>query len=175
MPKPAEKKKLRDMFGAAAKGEQVDQQDMMAATTGKMIYLFPFMTFMIALALPAAVVLYYATTSSVAVIQQWILLRRDDIDLEKVASERSKKPRKKSFSERMMEKAQAAQNAQNTTSADNNPFREARKKAETEVKNRAKNAKTAEIVTRPAASAKASKGSAGQGNNRTVVRRIKAK
>jgi len=91
MPQPAEKKKLRDMFKAAAAGEQVDQTDMAAATTSKMIYFFPVMTFMIALALPSAVVLYYATTSVVAVIQQHYLLNKDETELEQLASAPNKK------------------------------------------------------------------------------------
>jgi len=85
MPQQSEKKKLRDMFKDAAKGQEVDQADMAAATTGKMIYFFPIMTFFIALALPAAVVLYYAITSLVAVIQQGFVLKKDGDEMMKIA------------------------------------------------------------------------------------------
>jgi YidC/Oxa1 family membrane protein insertase len=87
MPSSNKKRKLRDMFKEAAAGKEVDQAEMAAATTGKMIYFFPVMTFVIALMLPAAVVLYYAVTSLVAVIQQHFVLGRDVDDLAKIASE----------------------------------------------------------------------------------------
>jgi YidC/Oxa1 family membrane protein insertase len=96
MPQADKKRKLRDMFKEAAAGKEVDQTEMAAATTGKMIYFFPIMTFMIALVLPAAVVLYYAVTSLVAVIQQHFVLNKDAGDLEKIASESlPKSPREK--------------------------------------------------------------------------------
>jgi YidC/Oxa1 family membrane protein insertase len=91
MPQAGKKRKLRDMFKEAAAGKEVDQTEMAAATTGKMIYFFPVMTFMIALVLPAAVVLYYAVTSLVAVIQQRFVLNKDADDLEKIASEPASK------------------------------------------------------------------------------------
>lgn len=100
MPQPSEKKKLRDMFRDAAAGKEVDQSEMTAATTGKMIYIFPVMTFMIGLALPAAVMLYYATTSLVAVIQQGIVLKKDDDEMMKIADEGSSKSR---FSKKIRE------------------------------------------------------------------------
>ncbi len=99
MPQPKEKKKLRDMFRDSAAGKEVDQAEMMAATTGKMIYLFPIMTFMVGLALPAAVMLYYATTSLVAVIQQGIVLKKDDEELMKLANEPSPKKATKKIRE----------------------------------------------------------------------------
>ncbi len=105
MPKPAEKKKLRDMFKEAAAGKEVDQNEMAAATTGKMIYLFPVMTFFIGMMLPAAVMLYYATTSAVAVIQQHYLLNKDEEELEKIASEPTKKSTKKKPTKSAREKA----------------------------------------------------------------------
>jgi len=91
MPQASEKKKLRDMFKDAAKGKEVDQTEMAAATTGKMIYFFPVMTIMIGLALPSAVMLYYATTSFIAVIQQHIVLNKDLGEMEKIVETPAKK------------------------------------------------------------------------------------
>jgi len=96
MPKPADKRRLRDMFKDASEGKDVDQAEMAAATTGKMIYLFPVMTFMVGLALPAAVMLYYATTSLAAIIQQYIVLNKDLDEMQEIAG----KPSKKSGSKR---------------------------------------------------------------------------
>ena len=177
MPQPTENKKLREIFRDAGNGEKVDQADMMAVTTGKMIYFFPVMTFMFAIAMPGAVVLYWVVKSGVAIIQQTILLRRDDIDLEKIAEENRNRPRKKSFSERMMEKAQTTQESNST--ANRSPFREGIERAEAKAaqksaKNRAKNAKEAEVIeTRSVKSVR--KSSAGSSGGQTIVRRIKAK
>jgi YidC/Oxa1 family membrane protein insertase len=91
MPQAQKGRGLRAMFRDAAAGKEVDQSEMAAATTGKMIYFFPIMTFMIALALPAAVVLYYATTSAVAVIQQHFVLNKDETEMEELASAPEKK------------------------------------------------------------------------------------
>ena len=93
-PQAGEKKKLSDMFKAASRGEDVDQSEMMAATSGKMIYMLPLMTFFISIALPSALVLYYAVTSGVAVIQQGYILHKDDDELLEEADEPTKKMRK---------------------------------------------------------------------------------
>lgn len=97
MPKASDQRKLRDLFREANSGKQVDQSEMMAATSNKMVYFFPFMTFVIALGLPAAVVLYYAVTSAVAVVQQGILLRDDDVEM--LAEADKKTPRHRTAKE----------------------------------------------------------------------------
>lgn len=86
MPDTGEHRKLRDMFKEAAKGKEVDQSDMMAATSRNMMLFMPIMTFMIALALPGAVVLYYATTSLVAILQQRYILNRSEDEMIKMAN-----------------------------------------------------------------------------------------
>jgi YidC/Oxa1 family membrane protein insertase len=96
MPQPKDGKRLRDLFKDAAKGKEVDQQEMMMATNSKMIYMMPVMTIIIGLALPGAVMLYYATTSLVAIGQQAWLLRGDDEEMLKIADEKSPKASKKS-------------------------------------------------------------------------------
>lgn len=102
LPNAGEKKKLRDMFKDAAAGKEVDQAEMAAATTGKMIYLFPIMTIMVGLALPGAVMLYYAATSIIAVAQQAVVLNKDDKEMDKIASE----PAKKSAREKKAQEAE---------------------------------------------------------------------
>lgn len=100
MPQPADKRRLRDMFKEAADGKEVDQSEMMAATTGKMIYFMPLMTIMISLALPSAVMLYYAVSSGIAVIQQYYILNKNEEEMEKIASEPNSKPKKSTISKR---------------------------------------------------------------------------
>ena len=88
MPDAGEHKKLRDMFKDAANGKEVDQADMMAATNRNMMVFMPIMTFMIELAFPGAVVLYYATSSLFAIVQQRYVLSRSEAEMEKIASSR---------------------------------------------------------------------------------------
>lgn len=89
-PQPAEKKRLRDLFSDAAKGKDVDQGEVSTIMTNNMIILFPFLTLMIGLYLPGALVLYFAVSSIVAVIQQHILLNRDVEEMEVIASDGTK-------------------------------------------------------------------------------------
>lgn len=89
MPQPKDKKRLRDMLKEQAAGKKVDQSEVSAAVTGKMIWLFPVLTFMVAIYLAGALVLYLLTQSTVAVIQQWLVLRKDQDELEKI-SEKTK-------------------------------------------------------------------------------------
>jgi len=72
------KKKMREYFRDAAAGKEVDQAEMSANMTQNMMYLFPILTFIIAISLPGAVVLYFATQAAVAVGQQKYMLSRGD-------------------------------------------------------------------------------------------------
>jgi YidC/Oxa1 family membrane protein insertase len=85
MPRPTEKRKLREYFKDAAAGKEVDQSEMTASMSRGMMYLFPIMTLVIAVNLPGAVVLYYAVQAAVAVGQQAFILNRDKKTLESEA------------------------------------------------------------------------------------------
>jgi YidC/Oxa1 family membrane protein insertase len=85
LPQTDKKRRLRDIMREAANGKQADQTEMTTAMTGSMVKFFPIMTFFIAIYLPGAVVLYYATTSLVAVIQHKFVLGKDLGELEKIA------------------------------------------------------------------------------------------
>ena len=84
-PEPTSEKRLRDMFKASAKGQDVDQADVSALMSRRMIIIFPFLTFFVAIYFPGALVLYYAVTSAVAVIQQHIVLSKDVEEMEVLA------------------------------------------------------------------------------------------
>lgn len=84
-PVPSEKKRLRDIMSASASGKQVDQSEVSAIMSQRMIVLFPFITLVVALYLPGALVLYYAASSAVAVIQQHIVLNQDVEEMEDLA------------------------------------------------------------------------------------------
>lgn len=89
-PQPVEKKRLRDIFGEAAKGKQIDQSEVSTIMTNNMIIIFPFMTLMICLYLPGALVLYFAVSSLVAVLQQRHLLGKDVQEMSVIASDGTK-------------------------------------------------------------------------------------
>lgn len=85
MPQPKEKKRLRDMLKDQAAGKEIDQSEVSAAVTGKMAWLFPVLTFAVSIYLAGALVLYLLTQSAVAVVQQWLVLRGDQDELEKIS------------------------------------------------------------------------------------------
>lgn len=89
LPQPKEKRRLRDILKDQASGKEVDQAEMSAMMTGKMIWLFPALTFLISMYLAGALVLYLVVSSAVAIIQQYYALKKDEGDLEKI-SEKTK-------------------------------------------------------------------------------------
>jgi YidC/Oxa1 family membrane protein insertase len=60
--------------------------DPTQAATKLMTYLFPGLTLIVALRLPAALALYWATTSAIAILQQYLVLERDVKELEEGGS-----------------------------------------------------------------------------------------
>lgn len=87
MPHNETKKGLRTVMAEAAEGKQADQAEMNAIVMTKMLKVMPFFMFFIMISLPGALALYYATSNIVAVIQQGILLKRDEEELEEIADE----------------------------------------------------------------------------------------
>lgn len=85
LPEPKEKKRLRDIMKDQAAGKEVDQNEMNALITNKMIWLFPIMTFVVSIYLAGALVLYLLVTSLVAVVQQHLVLRKDEDELQKMS------------------------------------------------------------------------------------------
>lgn len=84
-PQTASKMKLRDILKESSSGKKVDQSEITAAITGKMTKVLPAALFVFALFLPAAVVLYYATSNLVAVIQQHIIFGQDEEEIVEIA------------------------------------------------------------------------------------------
>lgn len=107
MPQSDSKKKLRDILKASGKGEQVDQSEMTAIMTNKMVMFMPILLLVFALFLPGAVILYYAMSSFVAVIQQHMILSKDEEELMEIADEPAK-PVKPSKNQNRARKAKKA-------------------------------------------------------------------
>lgn len=91
VPEPTSNKRLRDIFKDSAQGKNVDQSEISAIMSRRMILIFPFIAFAIALYFPGALVLFYATTSAVAVIQQRHILNQDVEEMEELADQPLKK------------------------------------------------------------------------------------
>lgn len=90
-PAPTENKRLRDIMKDSAKGKETDQSEISAIMSQRMIKIFPIITFFVAIYLPGALVLYYAATSAVAIIQQRMVLGKDVEEMEDLAD--AKNPR----------------------------------------------------------------------------------
>lgn len=76
-PQPTEHKRLRDVMAATAAGKEVDQSEVSAIMSQRMLFIFPVMTLFIMIYLPGALALYYSVGSAVAIIQQKIILSED--------------------------------------------------------------------------------------------------
>ena len=87
MPHNESKKRLRDVMAEAAEGKQADQAEMNAIVMTKMMRIMPFFMFFIMISLPGALALYYATSNIVGAIQQAILLKKDEEELEELADQ----------------------------------------------------------------------------------------
>lgn len=85
MPQDKEAKGLRAILKEASEGKQADQSEMAAATGRFTMFMIPAFVFIFTIGLPAALPLYWLTTSIVAIIQQSRVLKQDETELEAVA------------------------------------------------------------------------------------------
>ncbi|MFZ2545296.1 MAG: YidC/Oxa1 family membrane protein insertase [Candidatus Saccharimonadales bacterium] len=108
MPQQNSNKRLRDILSDAANGKEADQSEINNAVMGKMIVVLPFFMLFVMLSLPGAIALYYATTTIVAVIQQWYVLREDEEELEEMADHPAKQTSKKATAKARSKQAEEA-------------------------------------------------------------------
>lgn len=95
---PTNGKGLRQVMAEAAEGKSVDQGEMNAIVMGKMMKVLPVLILFVMLGLPGALGLYQMVSSAVAVVQQHILLKQDEQEMEAIADKgtaKSQKPHKK--------------------------------------------------------------------------------
>lgn len=81
LPKVKDGRRLRDILKEQAAGKEVDQSEISALMTNRMIFLFPALTFIVSIYLSGALTLYLLATSVVAVIQQGYVLRQDSDEM----------------------------------------------------------------------------------------------
>lgn len=94
IPTDKEARKLRDILKGAGEGKQADQSEVNAAISRTTIYFLPAMIFLFTINIASALSLYWLVGGLVAYIQQSIILREDEEELEAVAD--GKKIAKKS-------------------------------------------------------------------------------
>lgn len=84
MPQPEKSRGLRNILKEAGRGKQTDQTEVNAAVGRSTLFLIPFLIVLVGVHLPAALALYILTSSTVAYIQQSIILREDVKDAEAI-------------------------------------------------------------------------------------------
>ena len=99
MPNDKNARKLRVILKEAGQGQQADQSEIQAATSRSMLIILPVIIFVVTVGLPSALGLYWLVGGIVAIIQQTIILREDDDDMDKLADEPSAKRDVKSIPE----------------------------------------------------------------------------
>ena len=89
MPSPKDKNSLRAILKDASSGKQADAADMQAAVSSKTMLLIPGLIFLVTVNIASALSLYFLVSSTVAIIQQYIILRKDEEEMEAIADEPS--------------------------------------------------------------------------------------
>lgn len=90
LPDSGDKRSLKTIMRDASKGKQADQSEVNAAVGRSTRYLLPVMIFLITVDQPAALSLYWFTGGLAAFIQQSIVLRSDESEMEGLADKPSK-------------------------------------------------------------------------------------
>jgi YidC/Oxa1 family membrane protein insertase len=91
LPSTDDQRSLRTILRDAGKGKQADQTEINAAVGRSTRFLLPAMIFLFTVNLASALSLYWLTGGLVAFIQQSIVLRRDETEMEAMADKSAKK------------------------------------------------------------------------------------
>lgn len=85
LPQDKEQRGLREILRSAGEGKQADQSEVNAAVGRSTRYFLPVMIFLFTVNLASALSLYWLTGGIVAYIQQSLVLRRDETEMEAIA------------------------------------------------------------------------------------------
>ena len=85
MPTQKDAKSLRAILKEAGSGGKADQSEVNASVTRSTRFLFPVMIFLVTVGLPAALSLYWLVGGLIAFLQQWLVLRKDEEEMEAIA------------------------------------------------------------------------------------------
>lgn len=83
-------RKLSEILRDASSGKDTDQAEVATAVSRGMVYILPFVTFIFSMSVPSALSLYLITSSGVGYLQQWLVLRRDQEEMQAIAAEDTK-------------------------------------------------------------------------------------
>ena len=89
LPQQKDARKLRDILKEAGEGRQADQAEVNAAVGRGTRYLFPAFIFIFTINYAAALSLYWFMGNLIAFIQQSIVLRKDEVEMEALAEDAS--------------------------------------------------------------------------------------
>jgi YidC/Oxa1 family membrane protein insertase len=90
LPSDKSQRGLREILRSAGKGQQADQSEVNAAVGRSTRFLLPVMIFLFTVNLASALSLYWLTGGIVAYIQQSIVLRGDETEMEAIADKPTK-------------------------------------------------------------------------------------
>jgi YidC/Oxa1 family membrane protein insertase len=90
LPQAKDGRKLRDILRDAGDGNRADQSEVNAAVGRSTIYFLPVMIFIFTVSLASALSLYWLVGGAIALIQQTIILREDETELEALANKPTK-------------------------------------------------------------------------------------
>jgi YidC/Oxa1 family membrane protein insertase len=90
MPDTKDQRSLRTILKSASSGQAADQSEINAAVSRSTRYFLPVMIFFFTVSIPSALSLYWLTGGIVAYIQQSIILRKDETEMEEIADKPSK-------------------------------------------------------------------------------------
>ena len=82
--KSEKKKKFRDILKEAKDGKEIDEADISSMTTGQMSAMMPIMMFVIMFNLNGALAFYYFLSNIITIIQQKIVLKKVDAEIDAV-------------------------------------------------------------------------------------------
>ena len=80
--KSEKKKKFRDILKEAKDGKEIDEADISSMTTGQMSAMMPIMMFVIMFNLNGALAFYYFLSNIITIIQQRIVLKKVDAEID---------------------------------------------------------------------------------------------
>lgn len=91
IPKTEEGRKLRDILKEQAAGKDVDQSEVTALMSNRMMLLFPFLTFIFSVSVAGALTLYLVVSTGVAILQQSYILGQDFEEMDKLGNDKKQK------------------------------------------------------------------------------------
>lgn len=89
LPQDKDQRGLREILRAANKGEQADQSEVNAAVGRSTKFFLPVMIFLFTVNLASALSLYWLTGGLIAYVQQSLVLRKDESEMESIADKPS--------------------------------------------------------------------------------------